>query len=111
MRVVGTGDLWLGGVSEEPGRSSGPWFNDEAGQFKWAELQNSDAQLLGRKTYEGFASAWPTMEGVGEFGVKMNTMPKYVVSSTLDQLEWTRSKLVKFHVMGGIRPLEEQAGK
>ncbi len=87
MRLVATEYLSLDGVFEEPGHWSGPWFNDEAGQFKWDELQASDAQLLGRKTYEGFASAWPTMEGVGEFGVKMNTMPKYVVSSTLKNPE------------------------
>ena len=43
----------------------------------------ADAQLLGRVTYEGFAKAWPTMEGTGEFGEKMNSMPKFVVSKTL----------------------------
>src|SRR5207302_869241 len=57
-------------------------------RLKWDELQASDALLLGRRTYEGFASAWPTMTGTGEFGEKMNSMPKYVVSSTLDKLEW-----------------------
>ena len=58
-------------------------------------LMATDAQLLGRKTYEGFAKAWPTMEGTGDFGVRMNTMPKYVVTSTLDQLEWPGSKPIK----------------
>ena len=65
MRVVATEYISLDGVFEEPGEWSGPFFNDEAGQFKWDELQASDAQLLGRKTYEGFAAAWPTMEGTG----------------------------------------------
>jgi len=111
MRLVATEYLSLDGVFEEPGRWSNPWFNDEAGQFKWEELQNSDAQLLGRKTYQGFASAWPTMEGVGEFGVKMNTMPKYVVSSTLDQLDWSGSKLIKGNVMEEVRKLKKQPGK
>ena len=63
MRLVATEYISLDGVFEEPGEWSGPFFNDEAGQFKWDELQASDAQLLGRKTYEGFAAAWPTMEG------------------------------------------------
>ena len=95
MRLVATEYLSLDGVFEEPGRWSGPWFNDEAGQFKWDELQASDAQLLGRKTYQGFASAWPTMEGTGDFGVKMNTMPKYVVSATLKNPEWAGTKVIQ----------------
>ena len=110
MRLVATEYLSIDGVFEEPGHWSGPWFNDEAGQFKWEELQNSDAQLLGRRTYEGFAKAWPAMEGVGEFGVKMNSMPKYVVSSTLDKVEWTGSKLIKGNVMEEVRKLKQQPG-
>ena len=111
MRLVATEYLSLDGVFEEPGHWSGPWFNDEAGAFKWAELQNSDAQLLGRKTYEGFALAWPTMEGAGAFGEKMNTMPKYVVSSTLDKAEWTGSKLIKGNVIEEVRKLKLQPGR
>lgn len=111
MRLVATEYISLDGVFEEPGHWSRPWFDDEAGQFKWNELQASDAQLLGRKTYEGFFSAWPTMEGTGEFGVKMNTMPKYVVSSTLEKAEWTGSILIKKNAMGEIRKLKEQPGK
>ena len=111
MRLVATEYLSLDGVFEEPGHWSGPWFNDEAGQFKWDELQASDAQLLGRKTYEGFASAWPTMEGVGEFGVKMNTMPKYVVSSTLKNPEWSGSKVISGDVGAEVRKLKKQPGR
>ena len=111
MRLVATEYLSLDGVFEEPGHWSGPWFKEDAGQFKWDELQASDAQLLGRKTYEGFAAAWPTMEGTGEFGVRMNTMPKYVVSSTLDKVEWPGSKLIKGDVMGEIRKLKKAPGK
>lgn len=111
MRLVATEYLSLDGIFEEPGHWSGPFFNDEAGLFKWNELQASDALLLGRKTYQGFAAAWPTMKGTGEFGVKMNTMPKYVVSSTLDKAEWTGSKLVNGNVAAEIRKLKEQAGK
>jgi len=91
MRLVATEYLSLDGVFEEPGLWSGPFFNDQAGQFKWNELQASDALLLGRRTYEGFAAAWPTMQGTGEFGEKMNAMPKYVVSSKLDKVQWTAS--------------------
>ncbi len=111
MRLVATEYLSLDGVFEEPGHWSFPWFDEAAGQFKWDELQVSDALLLGRKTYEGFASAWPTMEGTGEFGVKMNTMPKYVISSTLDKVEWPGSKLVKGDVVEEIRKLKQQPGQ
>ena len=111
MRLVATEYLSLDGVFEEPGHWSGPWFNDEAVQFKWDELQAADAQLLGRKTYEGFFKAWPAMEGTGEFGVKMNSMPKYVVSSTLDRAEWSGSKLIKADVPAEVRKLKAQPGK
>jgi len=111
MRLVATEYLSLDGVFEEPGHWSGPMFNEEAGQFKWAELQASDALLIGRKTYEGFAAAWPTMKGTGEFGEKMNTMPKYVVSSTLDKADWPGSKLIKGNIADEIRKLKKQPGK
>jgi dihydrofolate reductase len=111
MRLVATEYLSLDGVFEEPGHWSGPWFNEEARNFKWAELQAADAQLLGRKTYEGFSAAWPTMQGTGEFGVKMNTMPKYVVSSTVQKAECPGSKLIKDDVMGEVRKLKAQPGR
>ena len=110
MRLVATEYLSLDGVFEEPGHWSGPWFNDEAAQFKYDELQAADAQLLGRKTYEGFAAAWPTMEGVGDFGVKMNTMPKYVVSSTLKNPEWSGTKVITGDLGDEVRKLKKQPG-
>ena len=111
MRLVATEYLSLDGVFEEPGKWSFPFFNDEAGQFKWSELQASDALLLGRGTYEGFAAAWPTMTGTGEFGEKMNSMTKYVVSSTLDEVEWTGSRLVRGDVAEEVRKLKEEPGQ
>src|SRR6266705_120080 len=111
MRLVATEYISLDGVFEEPGHWSGPWFDDEAGQFKWDELKASDAQLLGRKTYEGFAAAWPTMPGTGEFGEKMNTMPKYVVTSTLDKLEWAGSRPIKGNIAEEIRKVKQQPGE
>jgi dihydrofolate reductase len=110
MRLVATEYLTLDGVFDEPGHWSFPFFNEEAAQFKSDELATADAQLLGRKTYEGFAKAWPTMEGTGDFGVKMNTMPKYVVTSTLDKLEWSGSHPIRGDVLGEIRRLKAQPG-
>ena len=111
MRLVATEYLTFDGVFEEPGRWSGPFFNEEAQQFKLDELNATDALLLGRRTYEGFAAAWPKMTGTGDFGVKMNTMPKYVVSSTLKTAEWTGSRLIGGDVVGEIRKLKAQPGK
>ena len=93
MRLVATEYLTLDGVFAEPGHWSFPYFNEQAAKFKSDELEATEALLLGRKTYEGFAAAWPTMEGTGEFGVRMNTMPKYVVSSTLREVTWSDSVL------------------
>src|SRR5438270_12230135 len=95
MRLVATEYVSLDGIFDEPGEWSFPFFNEEAAAFKAEELATADAQLLGRKTYEGFAKAWPTMEGTGAFGVKFNSMPTYVVTSTLDKLDGTGSVPIK----------------
>jgi dihydrofolate reductase len=90
----------LDGVIEDPGGSEGTPFGgwsfrapaDEGQAFKGEELAAADVQLLGRVTYEGFAAAWPAMEAsTGEFGVKMNGMPKVVVSTTLTEGTWKNS--------------------
>jgi dihydrofolate reductase len=111
MRLVATEYVSLDGIFEEPGQWSFPFFSDQAAQFKWGELQASDALLLGRKTYEGFAGAWPTMEGTGEFGEKMNSMPKYVVSSALEQADWAGSILVKGDLAAEIGKLKAKPGQ
>jgi dihydrofolate reductase len=111
MRLVATEYLSMDGVFEEPGDWSFPFFNEEAGMFKWDELKAADALLLGRRTYEGFAAAWPTMPDTGEFGERMNTMPKYVVSATLDRVDWAGSILLKGDLAEEIRKLKELPGK
>src|SRR5579862_1659565 len=110
MRLVATEYTSLDGVFEEPGEWSFPFFNEQAAQFKWRELQATDALLLGRRTYEGFAAAWPTMEGTGEFGERMNTMPKYVVSSTLASADWSGSIVVTGDLETEIGKLKAQPG-
>ncbi len=111
MRLVATEYLSLDGVFEEPGHWSFPYFDEQAAGFKMAELENADAQLLGRVTYDGFAKAWPTMEGTGDFGVKMNTMPKYVVSSTLKNPEWSGSEVISGNVEEEVRKLKARPGR
>src|SRR6266576_403023 len=91
-RIVVTEFVSLDGVVEDPGGAEdfkyGGWSfefarGDEGDRFKLDETLNSDALLLGRVTYEGFAAAWPSRDD--EFADKFNTMPKYVVSSTLQK--------------------------
>ena len=74
------------------------------------QQQASDALLPGRRTYEGFAAAWPTTEG-GEFGDKMNSMPKYVVSSTLENAGWTGSIFVRGNLATEIGKLKDRPGQ
>src|SRR6266508_1123024 len=101
-RIVFTEFVSLDGVMEDPGGSEnfqhGGWSfeisrGEEGDRFKLDETMASDALLLGRATYEGFAAAWPSREG--EFADKFNSMPKYVVSSTLGQPSWQNTTVLK----------------
>jgi len=101
-RIVVTEFISLDGVVEDPGGSEdfkyGGWsfeFNrgDEGDRFKRDETMASDALLLGRVTYQGFADSWPQRDG--EFADKFNNMPKYVVSSTLKDPEWTNTTVIE----------------
>jgi dihydrofolate reductase len=110
-KLVATEYMTLDGVMEEPGMWSFPFWNEEAMKFKSDELFASDALLLGRITYEGFAKAWPTMTDTGEFGERMNSMPKYVVSRTLQTLEWSNSHLLTGDVAEAVSGLKQQPGQ
>src|SRR5438045_8582311 len=83
----------LDGVVEEPGWT-GPFWNGQLSDLQAEYLYSSDALVLGRVTYEGFAAAWPGMEeSTGDFGKKMNSMPKFVASRTLTNAEWNATIL------------------
>ena len=114
-RIVVTEFISLDGVIEAPGGGEsfkhGGWSfeisrGDEGDQFKLDETMGSDALLLGRKTYEGFAAAWPGRDG--EFADKFNTMPKYVVSSTLEEPEWNNTTLLKGDLAEEVAKLRER---
>jgi dihydrofolate reductase len=109
-KIVATEYVILDGVMDEPGVWSGLFFNDEAAKFKYDELFASDVLLLGRVTYEGFAKAWPTMDGTGDFGERMNSMPKVVVSTTLQNPEWTNSRVVSANVVEEVAKLKDEPG-
>jgi dihydrofolate reductase len=114
-RIVVTEFVSLDGVMEDPGGAEdfkhGGWSfeisrGDEGDKFKLDETMSSEALLLGRVTYEGFAKAWPSREG--EFADKFNTMPKYVVSSTLEEPEWTNSTVLKGDVEEEVAKLRQE---
>ncbi|HLY30982.1 MAG TPA: dihydrofolate reductase family protein [Ktedonobacterales bacterium] len=109
-KLVASEYVTLDGLMEEPGQWSFPFWGEETSQFKHDELFASDALLLGRVTYEGFAKAWPTMEGTGDFGERMNSIPKYVVSTTLETVEWNNSQLIKTNVVEEVAQLKQQSG-
>ncbi len=102
-RIVITEFVSIDGVMEDPGGSEGlkhgAWSfdfdrGDDGNKFKLDETMASDALLLGRVTYEGFAEAWPQRDDPAGFAKKFNSMPKYVVSSTLTDPEWNNSTVL-----------------
>jgi dihydrofolate reductase len=118
-RIVVTEFVSTDGVIEDPGGAEnfkyGGWsFEFDRGQegdkFKLDETLASDALLLGRVTYEGFADAWPSREG--EFADKFNNMPKFVVSSTLENPQWENSTVLKGDLVDEVTRLKsEQDGE
>ncbi|HEX8051024.1 MAG TPA: dihydrofolate reductase family protein [Solirubrobacterales bacterium] len=106
----------LNGIMEAPGGEpthphNGWTFESIYGEdhyaYKMEELEEAGSLLLGRKTYEGFAAAWPEREG--PFAEKFNTMPKYVVSSTLTDPEWTNTTALSGDAVEEVRTLKETA--
>lgn len=119
-KIVATEFISLDGVIEDPGGSEdfvhGAWTfefdrGDEGNKFKLDELEEADAQLLGRITYEGFADAWPQREGdpaMGGFAKKMNTMAKYVYSTTLESADWQNSTILSGDFADDIRKVKDE---
>src|SRR3954463_5989991 len=114
-RIVVTEFVSLDGVMEDPGGAEGfkhgGWSfeiprGDEGDKFKLDETMETEALLLGRKTYEGFADAWPSREG--EFADKFNEMPKYVVSSTLSDPDWTNTTVLDGDLTQAVKRLRDE---
>ncbi len=111
-KIVATEFISLDGVIEDPGGSEnfahGGWSfefsrGQDGAQFKLDEARDSDALLLGRTTYEGFADAWPSREG--DFADKFNSMPKYVVSSTLKDPKWNNTSVLEGDLPAAVTEL------
>jgi dihydrofolate reductase len=117
-RIVVTEFISLDGVIEDPGGAEGyehgGWsfkFSDPEGmKYKLDETMEHDAMLLGRVTYEGFAAAWPAIKDDVGFADKMNGMPKYVVSRTLDKADWTNSTVLSGDLAQEVSTLKQQPG-
>jgi dihydrofolate reductase len=116
-RIVVTEFVSLDGVMEGPGGDNdfvrGAWSfqfdrGEEGDKFKLDETFEAEALLLGRRTYEGFAAAWPARDG--EFADKFNSMPKYVVSSTLEDPDWNNTTVLKGDVVEEVSKLRAAAG-
>ena len=117
-RVIVSEFVSLDGVMEDPAGTEdlgrGAWSfqfdsGPEGGKFKLDEALASDALLLGRRTYQAFAEAWPSRDGA--FADKFNSMPKYVVSTTMEEpLEWNNSTLIKDNVAEEVSTLKQQPG-
>src|SRR6478736_8754602 len=114
-KVIVSEYVTVDGVMEDPGGAEGfehgGWAfkferGEEGDKFKLDETMESDALLLGRVTYEGFAAAWPSRDG--EFADKFNNMPKFVVSSTLEDPEWNNSTVLKGDVAEEVGKLKER---
>lgn len=114
-KIVATEYVSLDGVVEAPGgfeefEHAGWTFEIDRGEefekFKLDETMNSEALLLGRVTYEIFAAAWPSMEG--DIADKLNAMPKYVVSSTLEDPEWNNTMVLSGDVVEEVPKLRQR---
>ena len=118
-KVVVSEYVTLDGVMEDPGGAEGfehggwsfQFWNEEATKFKFDELFASDALLLGRVTYQGFAKAWPSMTDESGFADRMNSLPKFVVSTTLEEVVWNNSRLIKGNIAEEVYKLKQQPGQ
>jgi dihydrofolate reductase len=108
-KVVVSMYVSLDGVIEEPAWTW-PYWNEEIAKFKFDELFASDALLLGRVTYQGFAKAWPSMTDKEGFADRMNSLPKYVASTTLEKAEWNAT-LIKENIAEEQRDMNRRRVK
>ena len=110
-KVIVTMFVTLDGVMEAPEKWVFPFWNDDIAKFKHDELFATDTHLLGRVTYETFAAAWPSRKDDAGFADRMNSLPKFVVSTTLGKAEWNNSTIIKSKVADAVLALKKEAGQ
>lgn len=118
-KIIASQYLSLDGVLEDPvgmegsglGNWTGPYSRGAKGDaFKHAELFACESLLLGRRTYDGFAAVWPTIDDEAGFARQINAMPKYVVSTTLKTAEWNNSTVIDTDVVARVKALKSEPG-
>lgn len=118
-KLIVTEFMSLDGVFQAPGPDgsgfkyegwTSPYSNEQFMKFKTDELRDSEALLLGRVTYEGFANSWPQRKG-DWFSDTFNSMPKYVVSTTLKKADWNNSHIISKNIVEEIKKLKSETGK
>jgi dihydrofolate reductase len=107
-RVVNSTYVSLDGLIEHLERWHFDYLDDDSNAFEWEQLAASDALLLGRRTYEGFAETWPTQSG--GFADKINAMTKYVASTTLDHGDWANTTVLGGDLVEEVAKLKQQPG-
>ncbi len=118
-KVIVSEYVTLDGIMEDPGGAETfehggwtvPYWSDEIAKVQFDELFASDALLMGRVTYQGHAAAWPSITDEEGFADRMNSLPKYVVSTTLEEVTWNNSRLIKENVVEEISRLKQQPGQ
>ncbi len=118
-RIIVSEFITLDGIMEGPGDVDSFEFagwttaygNEKILKYKYDELVRGGSLLLGKNTYLGFASIWPTVTTAGKFGERMNAIQKLVVSNTLQDARWNNSSIVRGNILEGIKALKEQDGK
>jgi len=106
-KITVTSFITLDNVVEEPQKWSSDYQSEDTGALNLGVLEEADAMLLGRVTYEGFAAAWPSRSG-DPFSDKFNSMPKHVVSTTLERADWNNSHIVADDVDERVRALRDE---
>jgi dihydrofolate reductase len=111
-KVIASEFVSLDGVMESPEKWHFPYFSEEMGQAIGEGFAASDAMLMGRVLYEEWAAYWPQQDPEeNPLAAQMNGVPKYVVSTTLEEVEWSNSTLIKGNVAEQITRLKQQPGK
>ena len=118
-KIIVSEFVTLDGVFEDPGGAentkhggwSFPFWHEDIARFKLEELFAGDALLLGRRTYEGFAAAWPAMTDEAGFADRMNGIPKYVVTQSGEGLTWNNSRSVSDDIAQQVAGLKQEAGQ
>lgn len=112
-KIIASFNMSLDGVTDHMEEWHFQYFDQDAQTFAMEQLFSSDALLMGRHTYVGFAESWPHMEAqTGEFGVRMNTLPHYVVSSTLETADWGDTTIIRpENIAEEIGKLKAQPGQ